>query len=1508
MLMRANHRAFTSELIADIVAEFISGGRSKFGIFLEDLPPLDPSRFLYRLADSLPEHRIRVSALGLPQDVASRLEPPSQTIELNSSPEVANAWRNDLPGRGEVPHVVLVLGPVPKITSLRTTYYRLEPRVILNAIRDRAIAILPSPERRTFWIGVTQRNDFTIPQLLRLLAEVANVHSAGGSAALIERESSLLYLLGLIPDPTLLRTTGPGQLAQRLRRNRELRQRLRNLRPDDRNKLLAHATSGPQDKQKVAEAALRYSSTGREEYLQAIEYQLLCSMLRATEEKETSERPLRVQTVFADQIAVQSIIAGDAEGAKAALEQVERIFNDEEEEDTLRRGDQSYRPRPRSSSNEVVAISDALVTEEFWGGFVDANRTDDLLLALHQLQGNEVRTIGFAPGAKDWPEEMLQRAIRMGYADSRANEVWDKYKKCRTNLIPYRQQLADRPLLCLAADESLRQNVKDLLDTYRDLALVVQQTAQNLGQAGAPDASQRLVARFLALDIIFVRTRHALDAVCGPTHPFHLWHWLTLHDLMAGERERLSKDEIALLEDTVRTPPPTAPHVLLSPFVIHDVEHPRVLVANGRTGALPLFSEPAARLHGSDGCRALVALAERFLRLQPHAGQGLRITLIDPPLISELLAGLITLANPMEPERTVPVHLRVYRTRTAPEPSADEQDAMDALSAELSESGGSLHLDANRRSPEDIAGELRRHPAHLIAVFDPAAARDLTVNVVDPPPLNPLVLPRVYRYNAFDDRIDAVPAGTGGPFGAYHDLFCTLLARPTTDFVGRRSGASEYAEALALLAENASWLVVLDRGLEPTLQIEACTRLDTRSDGARDVAVFTRRPEAIRDLVAEALQAAGIVPHDSKVEQAIEDLTIFSGEGVLGLLRPGAQPNLTDPRRAKGLIGTLRAGRWYSGRYPDALLLSLDHPSARPWLVSDSEARRADLIGIRSTPAGLVVDVIEVKTDEAAAVAFQCAGDRIEGPAVRQIEATIATMRRVLAAGQVPTLDGARREVLRDCFYRSVASRALEPDQRRRYFGILEALFSEGPISFAGVLVTVQIQNAAIPTDDIDHRTYVSPEGVNITRVHLLEGGQAEGVALRPAVVGAGVTTASNREHAKAAEIQDQAPPVEFPTKPLIRGSAPGHSIRFLIGRDLSGSDVCWDPNNSEKPLRNFGFQVTGSSGSGKTQLLRALLAESRASGLPALILDFKNDYADSYLTEAADLQVHDVARAGLPFNPLALVPDKEGFVRPGYTAFEVAALLRRVFGLGAQQEAALKNAIKEAYREAGIPDAATPVRASDLPDAPGFGTVVQILRVNSSNTALLNRVEPLFDLGIFPENDAVASTFEELLEGRTVLSLHTLPDDRIRSLLAEFLIVRIHGHLLRGEQPRRLTRLILLDEAHRVAQSEKLASLAREGRAFGVGLVVATQFAKDIPDTISGNLETKVFFKASAEDAQSVARTITGNAAGQEARKIVEIVLNLEQHQALVTNQHYAPYTLVKTIPFFMRTAPQYS
>ncbi|HWP36027.1 MAG TPA: ATP-binding protein [Gemmatimonadales bacterium] len=1349
-----------------------------------------------------------------------------------------------------------------------------------------------------------------MPQLLRLLAELAELHGNGGSRAVLEQEPSLLHLLDLIPDAMLLRTTGPRQLAQRLRRNRELRERLRSLRPADRVRLVELAIAGSPDERRVAEAALRYARSGVPEDLAGADYELLRKMLRATpaatdegEEADGGEPPRRrvVRTVLADQLAIECLFGGQPGDAIGTLEQVRRVLEDEVEDDVIRRGDEMVRPRPRSGRTEAIAIAESLISEEVWGGFIEARGTEDPLLALRQLEEDEIRVVPFHPEARDWPAEMLLRAVRMGYAQSRASEAWENYKRRRAKIVPHRHGLSEYPLLYLAAQEALREDARALLEAYRHLMMAVQETAQSLGEAGAPEAGQRLIARTLALDLVFLLTGRVFDAVCGPTHPFHLWHWLTLYDLISAERERWA-GEVELLEEAVRMPPPTAPHVLLSPFVISHLEHPRALIANGRIGALPRFSEPGARLYGPDGSRAFAALAERFVRLQPHAGRGLRIAVVDPPVLSEFVKGLLGLEGALEPDGPIPVHVRVYRTRRAPEPPEEEQDALDGVSAELAEHGGSLQFEGALKSPEEVAEDLRRRPAHVTAIFDPGAARDLTVNVVEPPALSPLVLPRVYRYNAFDDRIDAVPAGTGGPFGAYHELFCSLLARPTTDFVGRRSGAAQYAEGLARLAEHTSWLVVLDRGLEPTLQIGGCARLDTRSDGARDVAVFTHRPEAVRDLVAEALEAAGIVPHELLVQQAIEGLARLGGEGVLALLRPGGRSNFGDPRRAKGLIGILRAGRWYSERYPDGLLLSLDHPAARPWLVGEDEARRADLIGIRSTPDGLVVDVMEVKTDDAAADACRLDRQRIEGTAVRQIEATIDTMRRVMRAGQAPTLDSARREVLRDCFYRAVASRALEPDQRRRYFGMLEELFREGPKSFVGILVKATIQNAVGPAERVHPVTYRSPEGVEITLVELVEGGRPGGAPdgnERGAVVRPEETRVASPG---GEERQGQGPEEENIGWPEAAERTGDQRLRFFIGRDLSGSDVFWDPDRGEQPLRNFGFQVTGSSGSGKTQLLRALLAESASSRLPVLVLDFKNDYSERLFTGSAGLRVHDVARDGLPFNPLALVPDGTDLVRPGYAAFEVAALLKRVFRLGEQQEAALRNAIRDAYRTVGIPDAATPLRASGLPDAPGFGAVVQLLRASPSNTALLNRVEPLFDLGIFPENDAVAATFEELLEGRTVLSLNALPNDWIRSVVAEFLIMRMHGHLLRGAQPRRLTRLIVLDEAHRVAESERLSSLAREGRAFGVGLVIATQFAKDIPDTISGNLETKVFFKASAEDAQAVARTITGNAAGQEARRIIELALNLEQYRALVANQHYAPYVVVNTVPFFRR------
>ena len=51
------------------------------------------------------------------------------------------------------------------------------------------------------------------------------------------------------------------------------------------------------------------------------------------------------------------------------------------------------------------------------------------------------------------------------------------------------------------------------------------------------------------------------------------------------------------------------------------------------------------------------------------------------------------------------------------------------------------------------------------------------------------------------------------------------------------------------------------------------------------------------------------------------------------------------------------------------------------------------------------------------------------------------------------------------------------------------------------------------------------------------------------------------------------------------------------------------------------------------------------------------------------------------------------------------------------------------------------------------------------------------------------------------------------------------------------------LDEAWRLVHSPYLVPLMREGRAFGLGVIIATQFPKDLPAEIAGSAATKLFF-----------------------------------------------------------------
>jgi hypothetical protein len=112
-----------------------------------------------------------------------------------------------------------------------------------------------------------------------------------------------------------------------------------------------------------------------------------------------------------------------------------------------------------------------------------------------------------------------------------------------------------------------------------------------------------------------------------------------------------------------------------------------------------------------------------------------------------------------------------------------------------------------------------------------------------------------------------------------------------------------------------------------------------------------------------------------------------------------------------------------------------------------------------------------------------------------------------------------------------------------------------------------------------------------------------------------------------------------------------------------------------------------------------------------------------------------------------------------------------------------------------------------------------------------------------------------------------------------------------------------VFDEAWRVRDSIRLQELAREGRAFGVGIAIGTQFPGDIPESLSGNLATQLLLaNQDPEHRKAVSRMLCGSATGPEARRLTEQFAHLKKHEGFFRNQQYAPYCLLMTLPYYKR------
>jgi hypothetical protein len=361
---------------------------------------------------------------------------------------------------------------------------------------------------------------------------------------------------------------------------------------------------------------------------------------------------------------------------------------------------------------------------------------------------------------------------------------------------------------------------------------------------------------------------------------------------------------------------------------------------------------------------------------------------------------------------------------------------------------------------------------------------------------------------------------------------------------------------------------------------------------------------------------------------------------------------------------------------------------------------------------------------------------------------------------------------------------------------------------------------------------------------------------------------------------------------------------RVLIGKAAgtygAQREVWYDPQSPEQQLNNPHISISGETGSGKTQATKAILHELMPA-LPALILDFKDDYAKADYAAAEGFTVHDASFGSLPFNPMVPPVDPEtGRVNPTAHVHELGDMLQRIYKLGDQQTFHLREAIKETYAINGV--GTKPFVPEEGQRYLPFDAIRDVLVREEAHT-LLGRLSPIFDLGLFSEDSDEASTLSDLLSRPTVIRLSQLPGDQVKNAVAEFFLLALYSFLIRRPQPHRLERLLVLDEAWRLVNSPKLQPLMREGRAFGLGVIIATQFPRDLPEVIGGSTATRIFFnQTKAEQVREIQRTLVGKTSGQEADHLGSLVRGLAPLECLVQNIHYKPWVRLRAIPYYAR------
>ena len=1515
------------KLIAELLGKALRGATGQTGVLVRDVPFLGSDAVLTELAGLIAEGLpLRIAFLDASaQAAAGSAGIPEE--RFTTDVEVAEDWRNRREFNEEL-IVVITQTDAAKLTSMEE-FALINPWRLRRFLVDRAAEetsslndVLPR-----WWMILKDDEQISFSDLVDYYVALAPLEGE----TLRDQAALQINRLGLLPDPAFFNRPSEKDLRKQLEDNRNLALRLANFSEEDRQRVDKALREEP-DSERRAELTRRlrdlqtYRRGGALDLTAADARQLL--KIRSTkttppppplpgggESPPPPPPPAPPPPKDLTALAVEGLLrpeeGSDEDVSDAALDAAVASLGDEVDDID----DSTVRPEavgislPSGVQVDEVVATDVLnvvrrvVGEGIYGGL--AKVLDEDIAGVMRTFQQSAEILSY------WERDRIDEFLGAFAGDSAEAETvktsFDAFDAARNALLPHLGELCVAPLL-VATAPTTRELVSQVINGYRELVAATEKAYSGL-RTDHGDDSRALVERLMLIDTLFLDSGDSVLGLLTPLHPLLLWHYF--------EYARVIKDQKHLLDardrDLVRSEFESGgvPLFFASLGVPRRVSEraPASLPFTGKVGGLPHFSERADARDPRDGLRPLKRLLDAFVALHLAATEGLRLTLLEPPDAGLVLSMCCDLADEGRIHGT---HISVLRRG-------------EGVGAELNLSG-----DEERRVQQRFGNHAERRftfqtrragagpvvppddlQSHLFVAFD-QTKRHAADTGAPPQKIQPLAHRRRLVYRIETHSLDLEPA-IGGILAEYSSLAQLAVGRRIDSYSTMHQTKSMESEFRAG-ASRVPWYVVADGHVDRDLDVGAL-RVLTDHEGTRDVVAFTSSPAAFRRSLREVVKQFNTWVTDEKLDVLLHELSELLDGGLLSL-RPGKSGEIVQAH-VKGILGLLVAVKSLRDATPeghDRIIVSLDGDQARKWLHLGGEANRADLLVIDGADGRFDVTIVEVKTRQSTTSEYEVVGGKVTGPAINQMLSTYRILRPVFQPGYSELLvTPSRREILREHLYRELSKTTYRNEEKQRWAKRSEQLFDGTPeIGLRCALVAVHLGRAKASLEP-SREVQAEDNGtlVPVSILHLNEDGVASLEAAltppeeppEPPAPPPGPKDAGRGTPPSSGPTSDPTPFEAGPTAPEAEPSDEA-GPRVLLGYASVSygqpREVWIDPERPDQRLSNPHISITGETGTGKTQATKAILRDFMPQGIPALILDFKDDYSKRDYADAEGFRVHDASFGSLPFNPMIPPVDPDsGRANPISHVHELANMLQRIYKLGDQQAFQLREAMKETYDIAGVGFAPFAPEAGQeyLP----FEAVRDVL-VREEATALLGRLSPVFDLGLFSRGES-ETDLHDLLSTPTVIRLSQLPGDQVKNAVAEFFLMALYSFLIRREHPHRLERVLVLDEAWRLVNSPFLQPLMREGRAFGLGVIIATQFPRDLAEQVAGSTATRLFFnQTKAEQVREIQRTLVGKTSGTEADHLGSLVRGLAPLECILQNAQYRPWVRLQVVPYYSR------